>query len=237
MQKVNPFFLSLYSQCPIKAQFAQQYQKNIPIDLKIIRDTIQSTFMYQSKNDKFATWRLVTTWTQRNMVKYMADVKDKKNIKGSITILEKLFNWYNNIYLEQPEVDTLANVPIILNLGDKVVYRDSIDIMTNGTELKLFNFEQVDNASDYKDQQMFNELETLIQIWGFWKATEFPPNKLVKIINTPKTIQYRYKLIDQKFLHHTEKIVGYLLTGVINHVYYQNYSSQCDKCEFNFICT
>jgi hypothetical protein len=233
MQVISSRHINAYTKCPKKLQLDwSSYSTNVygPAEF-IVSSTIQTIFLYQSKFQKWPRWKTVIGWVERFIAEYSREETelDYKESKGYLSLIS---SWYDNC--QEFLIPGLPNVPISLELSPRVFFRDCIPLVFIKDNFILADFFEADKH--YNKTNLFNDLELMIKIWGFWKFTRYLPEKIVRFVITPLTIKSLPILLTQKRMLHIEQIVEQIIRGIHHSIFYPSITKECYTCLYKNKC-
>ena len=155
--------------------------------------------------------------------------------KSSKNLLLMLHPWFFGYFVKNPE-QCIINLPVAVQVDNSTFYSDTIDIVSVGNKIKLFDFKQISSSSYNTVNSVYSDIEVMTRIWGFKKATDYQVAEYCRIYILPKSIQMRNITITDKYREKINKIINYLLRGISSEVFYQSKSDHCNRCVFSEDC-
>lgn len=238
MLSARPIDMALYAKCPKKCQYLWGYEKTITPESQLIQTVIKKTFEHHLRLDKIASWRKIRQWIQDIIINtgytFTNEYEETKNL------LTKLSNWYNLHYLEDYTDVGFINFPVRLELGSHFILKDTIDIVSIGDQIRLFDFDEVDDWDSllyYNGLKLYNNIEVLSRIWAFNKLTGQKVDEYIRFVNGQGTIKaVKIRELD-KILEQTDGMVRQITQGIKSNVFYPSFSKECINCPFKKGCS
>jgi hypothetical protein len=230
----------LYSKCPKRCQFAWN---NIPQQTPLHNATeeiIKLAYLRYSKKNEPTPWRLLLSWTESHWVKVLGEVKTEKDYEKIKGLINKMSNWYSEFYLEKYCDPGLTNVPVTLSLGNNYYYKDSIPLLTTGSNLRIIDFLSLDDKQNpelYNGPKLYNDLLVHTRAWGFRMAAEISAAEYVRFIIGRKSISAPSISLLPKAFNKTDKYIRHILNGIKECAFFPSITSQCLTCPYKEQCS
>jgi len=213
---------------------------NLTFESMVLQRVIQAAHLYLSRKSQVPTWQRIVYWSELYYQKAITDpqVPQPKTYKSAVSLLNVLFNWYHDLFLSSvDDIEPIINVPVYLELGHDIVYRDSIPIVTIGKTVKLIDFRQIDKPRNLGIIDIYNDLAAHVRIWGFEEVTGQMPSHYVRAFILPESIKMVEVKTSKDLLANAAKISKHIITGMKDRVYYPSFSEQCAHCPFKSGCS
>jgi len=243
MLVVEPRNIAKYSQCPRRAQLSWNIARDETCDFEttVIKQVIQAAYLHIIRKGEVPTWRRIINWADLHYQRVSVDptVSQPKEYKSAVSLLSCLYGWYHEQFLPSAKgIEPIINVPVYLELGHDVVYRDHIPMIIIGESITLVDFRQVVNTDvPAAAHMLYNDLTVHVRVWGFLRAAEQKPNNYTRIFIGPGSVKMTNIKITQEFLENAAKICKHILTGIKDRVFYPSFSEQCSRCPFKRNCS
>lgn len=219
----------LYTKCP--RRYFLSTKLIIPSSPKEVAITklIQATYIYHIKHGKLAAWKSIRKWAEHFIA------KEHESYSG-FNLLAIMSMWYEKFYLPLHCDQGLTNLPLIINLGQYLTFRDSIPLVTIGKEILLFDFKATDNYADYSGLNIYNDLLARIKIWTFHKSTNLKVVKYIRWTIGDIHIKPVFINITDKIISDIEPTLRHIASGIKDQIFYQSFSEQCYTCPYKAEC-
>lgn len=239
---VEPQHVAKYSRCPRRAHMSWNLERpsNLNFEGTVIQHVIQAAHLYVSRHGKLPTWRRVVHWADLYYRRASLDnaVPQPKQYKSAISLLNSLHGWYHHLFTPRAKgTEPLINVPIALELGHNVVYRDSIPIVIIKNDIQLVDFRQLDKPRKLGIIDVYNDILVHTRIWGFCEAAQQLPSHYIRLFIMPESIKSVKVKVTKEMLANASAISKHILTGIKDRVFYPSFSEQCVKCPFRRGCS
>lgn len=241
MLKINTSSIERYSVCPRYFSFSWNTPNYIPVRQEIVGNVIKSCYLHLAQKGELPPSRHLNKWLEMFVSRRAVQEKDgaPSVYKQTTNLLSMLHKWYDEEYLENYCDEGLINFPVLLNVGLKLVYSDTIDIFTTGKPPRLFDFHETNTAKEadaYCASFMYNDLVVQTRALFFSRYTKIEPESYTRYIISAQTIKPIYLKITNKFLSIAEKHIKHITQGIEQQVFYPSRSTLCDTCVFRNKC-
>ena len=177
-------------------------------------------------------------WADLHYRRLYAKQAGDKEYKSAVSLLNALHNWYNKHFLPGIKgTEGLANVPIYLELGHDVVYRDTIPAVIIKEDVRLVDFHQLDKPRNVGMMDVYNDLLVHVRLWGFKHAAQQAPSHYVRLFIMPESIKVVELKVTKEMLANAATISKHILSGIKDRVFYPSFSEQCLRCPFRKGCS
>jgi len=240
MRIVTARDITAYSRCPKRYSFSGTDQLKVSVEQHVIQTVVKHIYLYHARQGHLIPWRHIPSRTHQVLSDLTDSLDPIQVYKETKNLLARLSGWYNRYYLEEYCDEGIVNLPIKVGLGARLTYTDSIDIVTMGKKLRLYDFDEVHNKEalrHYTGIKIYNNLGVLSRIWAFWKAAETMPEEYVRLVIGCQTITPVKITITELLLEKAEKIVRQITRGIQDDVFYPAFSEQCLQCPFKKHCS
>lgn len=240
MRIITPSKIDTYSRCPKRCFFSWNSKPQIDLEIEVLQDMIKKLYLFHARTGTLKPWRGMPHRTHQMLLEYVKDSDKVSEYKKVKNILYKLSVWYNGPYLNEYCDEGIINMPIRIGLGYSCIYKDSVDIVTIGKKLRLFDFKQVRDNEEYaayNGRKIYNSLEVQSRIWGFWKSSEVLPEEYVRLVVGPIGLKpVRIKITEENIKKIDSSIV-HIADGIKDNIFYPSFSKQCLSCPFAQHCS
>jgi hypothetical protein len=229
---IRPHNLVTYSKCPKRAQFSWSDEPSLSLDARIVINVAKTAHLYHLRKEQPAPWYHMSTWMDKCTRDIFADKAPRERYKESEHILTRICDWYRNVYKSKHCDPAMINLPITARLHQNRIYQDTIDIVSVGDNLKLFDFQEVNTGFYVSGVKIYEDLLSHIKAWGFWKASGIRPDSYVRIYLFPNTVKCATIRIMDNMMQNADRIINHLVDGIRHNVIYPARSEQCASCPY-----
>lgn len=241
MLVVEPQHIAKYSRCPRRAQLSWNLERpsNLTFEGVVIQHVIQAAYLHVSRRKELPGWRRIVQWCDLHYNKLSVDpsVVQPKEYKSAVSLLQTLYGWYHDQFRPKAlGLEPIINVPVNLELGHGVVYKDTIPLIIVDKDVRLADFRQLDKSRNLAMMDVYNDFLIHTRIWGFYQVAKLLPTRYVRFFIMPESIKTVDVRITQEMLENATKISKHILTGIKDRVFYPSFSEQCMRCPFRNNC-
>lgn len=240
MRTITARGITAYARCPKRYSFSRTLRPKISVERRVIQDVVKYIYLYHTRHGKLIPWRHIPSKTHQVLSDLSESLDPTQIYQETKNLLTRLSGWYNKHYLTEYCDEGIINLPIRIGLGTHLTYADSVDIVTIGKKLRLYDFDEVRDKmalSYYTGIKVYNDLGVLSRIWAFWRAAETMPEEYVRLVMSCQTITPVKITITEPLLEKAEKIVRQIARGVQDDAFYPAYSEQCLQCPYKDHCS
>jgi hypothetical protein len=196
---------------------------------------IKSAYIYQARRNTLVSWKRILSWAERLSLESVRHMSPKERYRDTKDLLVRLSAWYHDCYLEGYCDPGIVNLPVTLNSEATGGYSDTIDIVTVGEKLRLFDFVEA-SPGDYSGTKVYRDVEVWARIWGFKEASRTKPEEYVRLVIGPQTIKPVKITVLQSMLERGQKMMQQIMRGIEGEVFYPSFSEQCANCPHTQVC-
>jgi hypothetical protein len=214
---------------------------NLNFEGTVMQHVVQAAYFNLSRRGKMPTWRRIVNWTDLYYRRASLDsaIPQPEQYKSAVSLLNTLHGWYHNQFIPRvrgKDIEPLINVPVCLELGHDVAYRDVVPLVIIRDDVRLVDFRQLDKTRKLGMIDVYNDLLVHVRIWGFQQAAQQVPSSYIRFFITPESIKPVEMKITKEMLANAAVISKHILTGIKDRVFYPSFSEQCVKCPFRRNC-
>jgi hypothetical protein len=234
---VRPHQLVAYSRCPRRCLYTWRDKPKVARETVIVSDVIKHSCLFASRKQRLIPWRHIPPLLDKIITEHMLDSTEGKMYEHLLT---QLHRWYHTYYIKEPNFNSVVNLPIVLPLGQNVIYCDMLDIVRiedSGTTLLDFRRILPKNFPSSSPVEVFDDLSIHIRSWGFWKASGVIPEHYTGVILAGTRVKMLSVSLGRVILERAERICRQILAGIKDEVYYPSRSEQCISCPHQNICS
>lgn len=219
--------LAQYSRCPKQAYYDWNNPPSSPLtDEAIISTIIKKIYVHHTRFEKLMPWRKVLRLTTSTFFDFIP-TENRAAYLESKNYLTRISSWYNGPYLQKYSDEGIMNVPLKIGLGHHFSLTDTVELLTVGKDIKIFDF---DVNGSLNKIMLYDDIIVHMRLWLLWKMSDTLPSKYVRIVIRPHTVTPVEIQVNKKMVENMEKTVKHLTRGIHDGVFYPSFSVQCDRC-------